>query len=59
MYGANGSLINQDLNPKPWRDWPDESLFGPALVKQATATLTAAQQEEIGRERITYSVAGP
>lgn len=57
VYEATGALINQDLNPDPWRDWPDETLFGPALVEKATAGLTAAERDEVARERITYSVA--
>ena len=60
IYGArvrntSGGLVSQDISPNPWRDWPDESLFGTALVEKAMAGLTAAQREEVARERITYA----
>ena len=56
VYDAAGSLVNQDLGTNPWRDWPDETLFGPALVAKAMARLTDAQRAAIARERITYTV---
>ena len=53
---THGGLVSQDVNNNPWRDWPDESLFGPALVKRALTGLSPAQREEVDRERITYAV---
>ena len=52
---ASGNLVSQDVNFNPWRDWPDESLYGPALVAHALAGLTPAQREEVARDRINYA----
>lgn len=55
VRNASGGLVSQDVSPNAWRDWPDESLFGPALVEKAVAGLTAAQRDEVARDRITYA----
>ena len=59
VYNASGAMISQDLAPNAWRDWPDETLYGPALVKKAMDGLTAAQREEVARERITFVSGNP
>ena len=55
VRNASGGLVSQDINPNPWRDWPDETLFGPALVQKALAGLSPAQRAEVTRERITFA----
>ncbi len=55
VRNAEGGLVSQDINPNPWRDWPDQSLFGPALVEKALASLTPAQREDVERERISFA----
>ena len=54
VRNAEGGLVSQDINPNPWRDWPDQSLFGPPLVEKAMAALTPAEREEVARERISF-----
>lgn len=55
VRNAEGGLVSQDINPNPWRDWPDQTLFGPALVEKAMAALTPAQREDVARERISFA----
>ncbi|MEW9306314.1 caspase family protein [Labrys neptuniae] len=55
VRNAEGGLVSQDINPNAWRDWPDESLYGPGLVEKALAGLTPAQREEVARDRITFA----
>ena len=52
----NGGIVSQDNSFNPWRDWPDETLYGPALVRHALAGLTPAERDEVDRERIAYAV---
>ena len=51
----SGGLVSQDVSDNPWRDWPDETLYGPALVAKALAGLAAAQRAEVARERISFA----
>ena len=55
VYSESGSVVGVDTAPNPWRDWPEESLFGPALVQKAEAELTPQQRHEVARDRITFA----
>ncbi|MFC2253144.1 caspase family protein [Labrys portucalensis] len=55
VYNMSGGVVGLDMTSNPWRDWPDESLFGPSLVQKAEAGLTPPQRQEVARDRITFA----
>ncbi|MBP0577738.1 hypothetical protein J8I29_00315 [Labrys sp. LIt4] len=54
VYSMSGSVVGTDTAPNPWRDWPNERLFGPALVDKALSELSPVQREEVARDRVTF-----